>query len=117
MSLPALLSVVFVFGSSPAREPGDRVGIGRVIDCVGNSVNYNRRVFSISFFVIHKDITLATRMAKWRKWKRAFDMLARRLLSSYILPGWRYKTSSKICKILVPSLRQVTMLLKSRFEY
>ena len=94
--LPALLSVVFVFtsGSSPAREPGDRVGIGRVIDCVGNSVNYNRRVFSISFFVIHKDITLATRIAnkgllpmdlsgsalqlaeKWRKWKRAFEYYA-----------------------------------------
>ena len=47
---------------------------------------------------------------------KASTMLARKLLSSYILPGWRYKTSSKICKIVVPSLRQVTMLLKSRFE-
>ena len=55
---------------------------------------YTSCVFSISFFVLHKDITLATRMAnkglspmdlsrsasqvaeKWRKWKRAFEYYA-----------------------------------------
>ena len=48
---------------------------------------------------------------KWRKWKRAFEYYA----ENEAIDNAHKKTSSKICKILVPSLSQVTMLLKSRF--
>ena len=45
---------VFTSGDLPAREPGGRVGIGREI--VQETV-WTRRVFLISYFVIHEDIT------------------------------------------------------------
>ena len=74
--------------------------------------------------MLHKDITLATRMAnkglspmdslgsasqvaeKWRKWKRSQE--------DFPAPTfcWDGGPRQKICKILVPSLSQVTMLFK-----
>ena len=49
---------VCISGISPAREPGDRVGVGRVIvyeQCEPGSVLI---IVSISVFVIYKDITV-----------------------------------------------------------
>ena len=63
---------------------------------------------------------------KWRKWKRAFEYYAegkgidnarsRRKTSQLLhFAGMEVQYILEYCKILVPSLRQVTMLLKSRF--